>query len=362
MHYDLLIVGNGFDLACNYKTSYSDFLEYEGGKGYTNPLISFFSSAYHYHIVINDEWNGFENLLCQYLQFLDYLFNNTDNVERHFTEQYYDAWGNPVSRYYELKIRDVSKLPQNVYLILMLSNPLDKELIISPDKTFRYVFSRIDDYENIKEVYFKVFINSPITNSSNEYVLKLLLKELHSRLLKLEKELKDYIALSTNGDLSVPATIFDFEVDRVISFNYSKTAQRMFELDDGNVAYVHGDINSNIVVGVEQSMINKQSFKEESDYILFFKRFRRIFKDCNKNYNDKIIRKLNRDSVIGIYGHSLDLSDVSLLKPLFDNKYKRYDIYCYKDVNIYKIKLVNLLGLDLFDDLEKDGKINLIKI
>lgn len=362
MHYDLLIVGNGFDLACNYKTSYVDFLDYEGRKGVSNPLISFFLSAYNRNVVSNNEWNGFESLLCQYLQFLDYLFNSKDNVERHFTEPHYDAWGNPISRYYELKICDVSKIPQNIYLVLMLSNPLEKRLVISPEADFRFPFTCIDDYEDIKEVGFRVFINSSIVNSTNEYVLKYLLKELDLRLNDLEKDLKQYIATATKGSLSGPPNIFDFEVDRVVSFNYSKTAQFLYELDDTDIAYVHGDINTNIVVGVEQSMIDKQSFEEESDYMIFFKRFRRIFKDCNKGYNNKIINRLNGDSTIGIYGHSLDLSDVSLLKPLFVKKYKRYDIYCYKSIEDYKIKLVNLLGLDLYDELEKDGKINLVLI
>jgi len=35
-------------------------------------------------------------------------------------------------------------------------------------------------------------------------------------------------------------------------------------------------------------------------------------------------------------------------------------ICLYLDIDAYKIKLVKLIGLDLYDELEKDGKINLI--
>ena len=161
-------------------------------------------------------------------------------------------------------------------------------------------------------------------------------------------------------EIKQPEALKDYSAKRVLSFNYSNTAERLFELSSENVAYVHGDVSTDIVVGIEPSMISNQRVTEESDFIKFFKRFRRIYKNCNKDYNRKIMNNLTEESIIGIYGHSLDLSDRSILKPFFEKKLQRYDIYCYRDVDTYKIKLVRLIGLDLYDELEKDGKINLI--
>ena len=356
--YDLLIVGNGYDLESGFKTSYIDFLNSFLNSGIRNYLISFFRSAYDRGVVVNNEWNGFENLLCQYLQFLDYLFKDNDNIERRFVEQYYDPYGNAIHRYYLITIKDFSKLPQNILLILSLINPLERLLIISPQLSNMYA----EDYENVKEVTLKVFVNSTLIQSNHKYVRSLLLKELAKRLNDLENELKQYISISTGKSIPLDSMVLDIKADRIVSFNYSKTAQTVCELSDDKVAYVHGDIDSEIVVGVEQSMIDNQSFIEESDYILFFKRFRRIYKNCNKGYNNKIINQLSKESTIAIYGHSLDLADRSLLQPLFAKKYKRYDIYCFKDVDPYKLKLVNLIGLDLYDELEKEERIRLIKV
>ena len=362
MKYDLLVVGNGFDKGCNYKTSYSEFLDSFRGRGVSNYLISFFQSAYNNSLIENEEWNGFENLLCQYLQFLDYLFNSTTNVKRHFSDEEEDAWGNHFRRYYYLTIEEISKLPQNIYVILTLVSPLDDKLFVSTSEKFNNRFTRIDDYSSIRELYFRVFINATLPNMNKQYVLSYLLKELDMRLKNLETELKTYIASVTTEPSSLPYKIIDDTTDRIMSFNYSRTAQRMFGLDDDRVAYVHGDIGSDVVIGVEPSMIDGQTFKEQSSFIMFFKRFRRIYKNCNKSFNHKIINKLNENSIIGIYGHSLDLADRSLLYPLFVKKYKAYFVYCYQDVNPYKLKLVNLLGLDLYDELEKDDKIKLIKV
>ncbi len=360
--YDLLVVGNGFDLGCDYKTSFDDFLEYEGNKGIQNPLISFFLSASYKGFIVNKEWNGFEKILCQYLQFLDYCFNNKSNIDSSFSETEYDIYGNPFHRWFEWKICDVSALPNNIFLILCLANPLDRKIVISSEKDFKMSFAGLDSYGDIKEVFFKVFINAAPVNATKEYVLAKLLDELDQRLLNMEKELKQYIELATKGHSIGPAALRDDQVKTIVSFNYSKTAQTIYKISDSDIAYVHGSISSNIVIGVEPSMIYGQSFKEDSDFIKFFKRFRRIYKECNYKYNENVLCKMSEDSVVAIYGHSLDMSDISLLKPLFENRYKEYDIYCYKETNSYKLKLAKLIGLDLYSELTQAGKINMIKI
>jgi hypothetical protein len=109
-------------------------------------------------------------------------------------------------------------------------------------------------------------------------------------------------------------------------------------------------------------MIQNQTFDEESNFIRFFKRFRRIYKNCNSDYNNKIINQLPNNSIIAVFGHSLDLSDKSILKPLFEKRYKQYDIYCYGNKEVYELKLSKLIGLDLLDELYNDNKINFIEV
>lgn len=361
MKYDLLIVGNGFDLGCGFKTSYIDFLNFNLGKSISNPLLSFFISAYNRKYFVNDEWNGFENLLCQYLQFLDYCFRDNDNVDFCFTNDE-DVWGNAVHKYYKWRIKDVSKLPANIYLILCLLNPMEGKIHISIDDKFTMRFAGLDSYSSPKELFFKIFVNVYPVNANKEYVLNFVLEELNNRLLFLENELREYISVVANNNTNGPSSFIEHNANMILSFNYSKTAQIIYNIDNSNTVYIHGDVSSNIVIGVEPLMIKNQSFGEESNYIKFFKRFRRIYKNCNSEYNEKIINKLTKDSTIAIYGHSLDLSDESILRPIFEKRYKSYDIYCYRNIDTYKLKLAKLIGLDLYSELFQDGRIKMIKV
>ena len=240
----------------------------------------------------------------------------------------------------------------------MLNNPLERYLQIYSDKDCTKRINHIDDAENIEKLTFRVFINCDVAFASKEYVLRYLLDNLELELESVEKLLNKYIGIVTGKSTSGPITFTEHSTELLISFNYSKIAQKLYGLSDDQVAY----IDSNNVIGDEPSMNNEQAFDENTVFIKFFKRFRRIYRDCNCEYNKKITDKLNKDSTIAIFGHSLDLSDKSILKPLFESRYARYDIYCYQDINSYKIKLAKLIGLDLYDELEQDGKIHLIQI
>ena len=359
MEYDLLIVGNGFDLASGYRTTYSDFLNRQAMWGPDNRLIVFFLDAYRNNFVINDEWNGFENLLCQYLEFLQYLFgeNESQNCVIPCEEI------NRTNRDYCFCIQNLSHLPSNIYSILGLNNPLKSFLRFYKDKDFKNEITDMNSvYNGLGEAYGRAFTVVDPTISKKKCALKSLLEEFERMLLKLEDQLQQFIKGATKKDPSKPKALNDSGAKRVLSFNYSDTAENLFGLSSDKVAHVHGDVSTSIVVGIEPSMITNQSVTEESAFIKFFKRFRRIYKNCNKDYNRKIMNNLTEESIIAIYGHSLDLSDRSILKPFFEKKLQRYDIYCYIDVDAYKIKLVRLIGLDLYDELEKDGKINLIYV
>ena len=160
MEYDLLVVGNGFDLGCNFRTSYSDFLKYAQDKMSSNPLVLFFNSARYQNLFENDEWNSFELLLCQLLQFLNYLFTS-DNVECYFSELE-DGYGfEPIRRYFNLTIKDLSKMPENMALIMSVYSPLERKLKMYSDKDYKVGIDYIDDVSNITSLYFRISVCLP---------------------------------------------------------------------------------------------------------------------------------------------------------------------------------------------------------
>ena len=230
----------------------------------------FFKSAQYYNLITNEDWNSFEKLLCQYLQFLDYCFSENDNVQHYFSEPEIDSYGDIFHRFFTFKIKDVFKLPTNVLQVLNLFNPLDQKLRISTNESFNDAFSYLNNYPEQRELFFKVAVNSNQINSTKEYVLNILLIELNKRLTSLEESLKNFIKIKTSCEAKCPVLLLNQRPKMVVSFNYSKTVQRLFNVDDSNIAYIHGDFSSSIVIGIESSMITNQSFDEESDFILFF--------------------------------------------------------------------------------------------
>ena len=358
MDYNLLIVGNGFDLGCGFKTSYNDFLDKITLNDIDNPLVLFFINAKDSHYFANNEWNGFEKMLCQYLQFINYFFTENDNVTSYYSEMVQDSHGYPFYRYFNWTVENIGLLPKNILLILNLFNPLKGVIEISQNGSFTDEFYGLENNVFSKrKLFFRVRVSAQEGNATKEYALEYVLNELDRHLTALEKSLKVYIESATRQRTDGPQALLGSKVERIVSFNYSDTAQRVYGIDCDKVAYVHGDVFSTVVLGVEPSMIRNQSFSEDSDYIKFFKRFRRFYKDCNKNYDHKIIEQIDSTSIVAIYGHSLDLSDKSILLPLFEKKCKRYDIYCYGDDKDYRLKLAKLIGLDLLTKLDNAGKI-----
>lgn len=226
--YDLLIVGSGFDLASGFQTSYRSFLTYYRNKGIQNPLIYFFIDAYDKGFILNNEWNGFENLLCQYLQFLDFLFTSND-VERYFSTKFQQPSQNTSNAHYHFDIKNLISLPENIILILKLQNPLQGVLIFAHDKDFKDLIYNGPGLNSNgqKSLFMKVNIPTNQVNFTKEYVMNFLLDSLDKRLKDLEKELKDYIKQNTKDNNSLPLALTEYKAKRIISFNYSRVAQNV---------------------------------------------------------------------------------------------------------------------------------------
>ena len=72
--YDLFITGNGFDVACGYKTRYVDFLKSNSHN--ESKLFFCFNKSSDLKAIEDENWNSFEKMLCHYLCFIKYLFTS----------------------------------------------------------------------------------------------------------------------------------------------------------------------------------------------------------------------------------------------------------------------------------------------
>lgn len=358
--YDLFIVGNGFDLACDYHTTYQDYLY--SGESNNSILFNCFNNSTMLGFIKNNDWNGFEKMLCQYLCFIKYLFISKE-VRREFKDDAYNEYvftiGYPI-------VNEVD----NFCSFLSLAVTFNRILTLkdSSGRTIRN-YNIFDGEANNEEFYpAKLIYYDSFTkiDAKDEIVEKRILNKINDELEKLEEGIKEFIKKETEKNYNptnfLKRLIDNYSICSLLSFNYSYCADSILKVDSKDVLHIHGEVDKKIVLGIEENMISNQNISIDSSYGIFYKRLRRIIKDCSSTFIKKIKPHLKSDSIIGIYGHSLDLSDRSILKMIFEMKLQRYDIYCFENVNDYKLRLHQLIGIDLFEELSFDGKLNFIEI
>ena len=156
--------------------------------------------------------------------------------------------------------------------------------------------------------------------------------------------------------------IEEIEITSVVSFNYTLTEQR-YGISEENVHHIHGMIRTekdsdrlnNMVMGINEQPDQKM------DFIYFVKYFQRLQKGSGTHYKDIIkIRTFDKKTSIKsdeytlyIYGHSLDETDEDILKYLIGdldtNNLKKTKpeqvVIFYYDADDYEQKLINLIKL-----------------
>lgn len=167
-------------------------------------------------------------------------------------------------------------------------------------------------------------------------------------------------------------------IDHVISFNYSHTYQKLYgKLRNTEYDYIHGEVRNdstvetnNMVLGIDE-YLHKDDKDQGIDFIAFKKYYQRIYKETGSEYRnwvDEIVsgryaneaalheqfpkqipyKKFNSKHKLYIYGHSLDITDKDILRDLIlnDNVYTTI-YYLNKSVMGQQIaNLVKVIGQD----------------
>lgn len=363
--YDLLVVGNGFDLHLGYETKYTHFCKYLiANQPIQNKLLYFFYHAYKYGFFESEDWTSFEQLLCRYLEFLNYIFTSSDT---HFDYETIDLGiGQAFAPF--ITIENINKMDFNCKRILDIGNPLDgfaNFYWFDEDGKKHPLETRISSYPNVgNKILIRIRYRFRIAPSPDD-TKKCIIDYLKELLNDGEQQLSRYISITTSN--RYPKSFFlenhIDEVDKIVSFNYSHTAESMFSLSNLDVAHVHGDIDKQIVLGIENQMIEGQHISETTPlFSVFFKKTRRFIKQCNEHFKDKVLDSINSSTEVAIFGHSLDKSDRSIFIQLFKTGFKHCDIYYFGKEIDYRTKLVELIGPDNAQDLNNGGKVNFISI
>ena len=359
---NILVIGNGFDLAHVLPTKYTNFLNFckkiEGIYTYANNK--------NYKSYVRENLNGWmiNNEIKQALEEayksrkINYHEKGLDGLKVHTNFKYLD----------EL----YACIKENIWIeYFMKCNMIGKENWIDFESEISEVVQSLGEDMNI--VGGNIRIENNIQKISNfllnakyyglpktyKDVRDDLLNNLNKLIRAFEIYLTEYIEKIEIQKKS--PNIDALEIDHILSFNYTNTYEKVYNnFKDVEYDYIHGkaDIGNtidtdNIVLGIDEYLPEKRRNKD-IDFIAFKKYYQRILKQTGCKYKEWVDEIRNNQHAsyneynLYIFGHSLDVTDKDILRDVIlnDNVYTTI-FYHNKDVMGQQIaNLVKAIGQD----------------
>lgn len=335
---NILVIGNGFDIAHGLPTSYQQFLSFVSEedeicvrlqKNGLSPkesavaadeMKNLSSNNYwmdHFKEISNcgENWIDFESEISKVIQRLDGVRKLVDSVQ-----------SNPYSQ-------------------------LESDCFVEIENKYSDIYEEFEFEEKLEDP-------DLISGIKNKLLVDL------NRLIRcLEIYLCQYVNIIDVSDKKLEL-LSSIRFDDVLSFNYTNTYERLYGSDNTKYHYIHGkgDIthtvdDCNMILGIDEYL--KGTDKDsDNEFIEFKKFFQRIYKGTGAEYKSWVHRieellekspKAHFDpDEIYILGHSLDVTDKDVLRELLMNPYTRiHIIYHNQKALADKISnLVKVIGQD----------------
>lgn len=351
---NILVIGNGFDLAHELNTSYVDFLQVIEILDNTK-IIDLTLEPHKFLSEFQNKKN--EKVVRDYVfrklgnKSLDVVQNFIDLKYRNFWVMYFcallDKFGRRKTTWidFEAQIKDV---------IIDVENAIaNGDLLINNDG----LITGINNIR-VRECLFKRDKNL----RSSKDIIQVLESDLNDLIycfeLYTEKFVNDIIKI---GDINfISPDIESLHIDKVLSFNYTRTFEYIYGKGKNiEYHYVHGkaDINhtvetSNLIMGINEYLPDDRKDKD-LNFIEFKKFYQRICKGTGSLYK-RWLKEANKSQPCHVYifGHSLDVTDSDILRDLILNKYTFTTIY-YQNQNTKKKQVSNLIRVIGQDELIK---------
>ncbi len=355
---EVLVIGNGFDIAHGLPTKYENFLDYMESfiNIYCNGRIGQKGALYN---VSKPKYESIDRLRFENEELATELYNMIRN----------NRW---IS--YIVSKRDG-----------IGDTWIDFERVISSvicplEKGTDTQESRMNANTIIRDLGFDL---SDARSGYGACISSYIKDELEHDLMRLIRALEIYISFYVdNLEVADPDQIIsEIHPDRVLSFNYSNTYERLYSSNLKNgVSFLHGKADvknsfdsckTNIVLGINDEL-DKMNEDDRLDFISFKKYYQRIVKSTDNSYlmwcdqfaedwnrldeNDKENVRRYISNYIGssteampegincvrIFGHSLDVTDKDVLRRLICNDNTRTVIY-YHDKSARERQVRNLV-------------------
>lgn len=418
---NILVIGNGFDLAHNLPTKYTDFLDF----------VDEFTYYYKHSSDEFDEEIKFSNVI------LNLICNHQTPIvpDGSLIDEFYELIKNNVwikhfkkSRESELWVDFENEISNIVILLDKLvnlneNNP-SENIYLSSNKS--HILIDLNNFKKLENIVAN-FENCFFQQDNNRYSIEKNLivgirDNIFNDLNKLTRALEIYLSLvsETYTDLDILDYIENLKVDHVLSFNYTNTFKKLYDkCEKSNIKYdfIHGYAHiereypqnvdddfsyfqynvdtCNLILGIDEYLPDDE--KDKNLFAVKFKKFyQRIYKrtgcvhkDWLKDYISDVKESEKRNDYsrcqnlpvvefpcnetrkkilsfnVYFFGHSLDVTDKDIIKDLIDNEYSKVTIYYHNDED-YSRKIINLIKIIGQDKLTKsahgfDPKIKFIK-
>jgi len=369
---NILVIGNGFDLAHGLPTKYTDFLEfvekfeefYESEKQNTLDLYYMREDAKK------------DIIISMLVELFSSIFSNSDLSN-----------DNEVKTAKKIIEELHNLIKDNVWIDYFLQNQMyQKENWIDFESEISSVIQSLDrDMKpfgidsTIQRISIE-FLNEKYYDSRSELTYRVLRDKLLEDLNKLIRALEIYLCnyVEKKDVIKKSPDIEVLKIDHILSFNYTNTfsklykiAERIGDTDSDIFDYIHGkaDINNtielnNMVLGIDEYLPDDRKDKD-LEFIAFKKYYQRIHKQTGCKYKEWL-DQVEKDEAwkpwiingkdcsedyrhyLYIFGHSLDVTDKDILRDLIlhDNVYTTI-YYLNKDTMGQQIaNLVKVIGQD----------------
>lgn len=371
---NILILGNGFDLAHGLPTKYGDFLKFCS-------LIK---------EIEKNEWNKNENILCKKISDI----NSDINV---------DVRAKLTEKYMQNMVKELAQnIINNIWIDYFLECEMyQKENWIDFEREISKLIQSLDD-DMVDESNKRCEITEEVWQLSNKYLSNYYSNYFYERTINNNKgitfkEIKDKLYIDLKKLIRaleiylidyieelkcnvVSPDIQNINVDYVLSFNYTNTYEKIYgEGKNIDYDYIHGKGNinntietNNMVLGIDE-YLSEDRKNNDIEFIEFKKFYQRIHKETGckykqwvdtivengKNIEEKLrknfpiqipFEKFPNKHDLYIFGHSLDITDKDILRDLILNDNVYTTIY-YFNKDIYGQQIANLVRVIGQDEL-----------
>ncbi|MCM1131993.1 MAG: bacteriophage abortive infection AbiH family protein [Ruminococcus flavefaciens] len=342
---NILVIGNGFDLAHKLPTTYGDFLKFvQNFQKYQNGNMQHDNTFYSYFKRLQEEKTD--------------IFNEIDTLVAHnhwityfmkvFEERCKEGKTGWID--FESEISEIVQVFDSARLTLNAKFKLAKGEMAKMESW---------EYRRICSFLYETSYNETVNSFNKNFLpstVKRLINDLNCLTRCLEIYLSDYLKINICQPLD---KIKNLQINGVISFNYTNIFERLYGkiFPDVKYDYIHGKAkldgnvnNCNLVLGIDEYLQGEQRDKD-NEFIQFKKFFQRIYKGTGSRYIDWLdeLNLLNDidnrpDLNIYVYGHSLDVTDADIFRRLILVNHAKTHIF-YHNQDALRSQIANLVKI-----------------